>query len=238
MHLSIIPPQHSLPLVSPLEQRGGGTEREGGRERGQLLKKKKTPLHTFFFAVIMFRLLCVMHALICPVGVQGYYVVIRVVFTPIDAAQHRTVFTYIAKLFLFPSILVPDILCYTPSFFRVTVMRCVPGSISPRKEEEKKSAVGLLPFEWPEHVPGCAGQDPTGRGAKTWCRMRVGGLYSCFNGLHAVYTGLILEQSPLLIHTSTTTRHTAPFSLRACITSFLVNIGLAGWRKSNTSIFL
>lgn len=41
MHLSIIPPQHSLPLVSPLEQRGcgwvgagagvGGPEKQGNR---------------------------------------------------------------------------------------------------------------------------------------------------------------------------------------------------------------
>lgn len=35
---------------------------------------------------------------------------------------------------------------------------------------------------------------PTGHGWKTLWRMRVGGLLSCFNGLHAVYTGLILKQ--------------------------------------------
>lgn len=67
MHLSIIPPQHSLPLVSPLEQRGEAGGGKGG-EIGQLLFKKVL-LHTFF--------LCCNHvpfvvsnalSLHCPVG--------------------------------------------------------------------------------------------------------------------------------------------------------------------------
>lgn len=45
--------------------------------------------------------------------------------------------------------------------FTSTAVRChdMPRSLSPTKEI-KKSAVGSLSFEWPEHVPGFAGQDP------------------------------------------------------------------------------
>lgn len=87
------------------------------------------------------------------------------------------------------------------SFFCVTVIGCHGIRLSPKRRREKAQLV-YYHLNGRRHVPGCSGQDPQDTQGKHCREWGVRGLYSCFNGLHAVYTGLILEQysSPSTIH--------------------------------------
>lgn len=86
MHLSIIPPQHSLPLVSPLEQKGGG---EGGSRKrlgkGTAGLKKNAPAHIFLscyhvlFVYAVYNPLFVLWGFVHPGNVHVF---------PTDVGQH------------------------------------------------------------------------------------------------------------------------------------------------------
>lgn len=89
-----------------------------------------------------------------------------------------------------PSIVALDI-CF--GSFHLLVIMCHGMPPQPRPQIKKKRSrfisiwmAGARARVWRSR--------PTGHRGKTLLRMTVGGLYSCFNGLHAVYTGLILEQ--------------------------------------------
>lgn len=81
-----------------------------------------------------------------------------------------------------------------PSFFCVTVMGCHGILLSPKRKKKKKAQLVYYHLNGQRHVPGCSGQDPQDTQGKHCREWGVRGLYSCFNGLHAVYIGLIPEQ--------------------------------------------
>lgn len=126
--------------------------------------------------------------------------VIRVVFTPRGCTISPN-YSYIPNFWC-------QISSATPSFFPVTVMRCMPGSISPQRKKGKKSAVGLLPFEWPERARVCR-SGPHGPRSKNIVETEGGRPPFMFQwttrSLHGPNPGAIPP------HTSTTTTHTAPF---------------------------
>lgn len=132
-----------------------GAEGRGGRREPEKVGKgdswfKKTPLHIFFFPVIMFCLF--MRCIIPCLFFGGSYT--RVMFTFFQQMLDNTENIIRKNTFLpsrntrFVSFHLPVIMCHG--------MPGSPLSLSPSLSKRS----GSFPSKWPEHVPGCGGQDP------------------------------------------------------------------------------
>lgn len=125
----------------------GGSRKRLGKGTAGL---KKTPLHIFFFPVIMF---CLFMRCIIPCLFFGGSCT-RVMFTFFQQMLDNTENIIRKNTFLpsrntrFVSFHLPVIMCHG--------MPGSPLSLSPSLSKRS----GSFPSKWPEHVPGCGGQDP------------------------------------------------------------------------------